>query len=257
MAAGAFPYVRAEQVGWTTTYADAAASRAASLPGPLLATLPGRMPCQAPPRWRRSRARNASRSPAVQGARERQARSPQSRSRPGTQVSRAVCSCITALRMNDILNCRWERDCDRVCAPVENGSRHLRFAGYDPPALCDEEDDHVPRPRHRDILLSRLASAAGVPSSESRVKRGNRIVGVDTELVEKLGRNDLCPCGSGRRFPPLLPENRPFRRSAGRLLRPGLVRTDAARFATAVPQPPWRTHSSDPIRAGPLPSSAR
>jgi hypothetical protein len=31
-------------------------------------------------------------------------------------------------------------------APVENGSRHLRFAGYDPPALCDEEDDHVPRP---------------------------------------------------------------------------------------------------------------
>jgi len=62
----------------------------------------------------------------------------------------------------------------------------------------------------------------GVPSSESRVKRGNRIVGIDTELVEKLGRNDLCPCGSGRRFPPLLPENRPFRRSAGRLLRPGL-----------------------------------
>jgi hypothetical protein len=33
-----------------------------------------------------------------------------------------------------------------VSAPVENGSRHLRFAGYDPPALCDEEDDHVPRP---------------------------------------------------------------------------------------------------------------
>jgi hypothetical protein len=45
----------------------------------------------------------------------------------------------------DILNCRWERDRDRVSAPVENGSRHLRFAGYDPPALCDEEDDHVPR----------------------------------------------------------------------------------------------------------------
>ena len=41
----------------------------------------------------------------------------------------------------------------------------------------------------------------------------------------------MCPCGSGRRFPPLLPENRPFRRSAGRLLRPGLIRTDATRFA--------------------------
>jgi hypothetical protein len=25
-------------------------------------------------------------------------------------------------------------------------------------------------------------------------------VGVDTELIEKLGRNDPCPCGSGRRF---------------------------------------------------------
>jgi hypothetical protein len=76
------------------------------------------------------------------------------------------------------------------------------------------------------------------------VKRGNRIVGVDTELVEKLGRNDLCPCGSGRRFPPLLPENRPFRRSAGRLLRPGLIRTDAARFVLVcrrqgLPGLPW------------------
>jgi len=44
------------------------------------------------------------------------------------------------------LSSRWERDRDRVSAPVENGSRHLRFAGYDPPALSDEEDDHVPRP---------------------------------------------------------------------------------------------------------------
>jgi uncharacterized protein YecA (UPF0149 family) len=40
--------------------------------------------------------------------------------------------------------------------------------------------------------------------SESRVKRGDRVVGVDKELVEKLGRNDPCPCGSGRRFPPVL-----------------------------------------------------
>ncbi|PZM84382.1 MAG: nucleic acid-binding protein [Candidatus Melainabacteria bacterium] len=39
----------------------------------------------------------------------------------------------------------------------------------------------------------------GFPS-ESRVKRGRRIVHGDKELVEKLGRNDLCPCGSGRRF---------------------------------------------------------
>ena len=39
----------------------------------------------------------------------------------------------------------------------------------------------------------------GFPS-ESQVKRGLRIVHSDKELVEKLGRNDLCPCGSGKRF---------------------------------------------------------
>ena len=46
--------------------------------------------------------------------------------------------------------------------------------------------------------------------SESRVKRGLRIVGGDKELVEKLGRNDLCPCGSGRRFQDVLPQERPL-----------------------------------------------
>jgi len=46
--------------------------------------------------------------------------------------------------------------------------------------------------------------------SEARVKRGLRIVGGDKELVEKLGRNDLCPCGSGRRFQELLPQKRPL-----------------------------------------------
>ncbi|MEP6923184.1 MAG: SEC-C metal-binding domain-containing protein [Pyrinomonadaceae bacterium] len=39
----------------------------------------------------------------------------------------------------------------------------------------------------------------GYPS-ESQVKRGLRIVHGDKELTEKLGRNDLCPCGSIRRF---------------------------------------------------------
>ncbi|MGH9966761.1 MAG: SEC-C metal-binding domain-containing protein [Pyrinomonadaceae bacterium] len=27
----------------------------------------------------------------------------------------------------------------------------------------------------------------------------------EKELIEKLGRNDLCPCGSGRRFQKVLP----------------------------------------------------
>ena len=39
----------------------------------------------------------------------------------------------------------------------------------------------------------------GFPS-ETQVKRGVRIVNGDKLLEEKLGRNDLCPCGSGRRF---------------------------------------------------------
>jgi len=41
------------------------------------------------------------------------------------------------------------------------------------------------------------------------VRRGKRIVHGDKELLEKLGRNDLCPCGSGRRFQEMLPAFRP------------------------------------------------
>ncbi len=39
----------------------------------------------------------------------------------------------------------------------------------------------------------------GFPS-ETRVKSGMRVVGGGKELMEKLGRDDLCPCGSGRKF---------------------------------------------------------
>jgi uncharacterized protein YecA (UPF0149 family) len=47
----------------------------------------------------------------------------------------------------------------------------------------------------------------GFPS-ERQVKRGDRIVGGNKELIEKLGRNDPCPCGSGRSFQAVLPEPR-------------------------------------------------
>jgi hypothetical protein len=49
----------------------------------------------------------------------------------------------------------------------------------------------------------------GFPS-ETRVKRGLRFVrggpenSNSVELVEKLGRNDPCPCGSGKRFQEML-----------------------------------------------------
>lgn len=39
----------------------------------------------------------------------------------------------------------------------------------------------------------------GFPS-ETQVKRGVRVVHGRKELREKLGRKDLCPCGSGKRF---------------------------------------------------------
>lgn len=39
----------------------------------------------------------------------------------------------------------------------------------------------------------------GFPS-ETQVKRGVRVVHGNKELFEKLGRNDLCPCGSGHSF---------------------------------------------------------
>jgi len=43
----------------------------------------------------------------------------------------------------------------------------------------------------------------GFPS-EANVKRGDRVVHGEVELVEKLGRNDPCPCESGRSFQALL-----------------------------------------------------
>jgi len=52
------------------------------------------------------------------------------------------------------------------------------------------------------------------------VKRGDRSVGLDKELIEKLGGSDPCPCGSGRRFPQMLSGRRTVRRRVGRLLRP-------------------------------------
>jgi SEC-C motif len=47
----------------------------------------------------------------------------------------------------------------------------------------------------------------GYPS-ETKVKRGSQVVHGEKELMEKLGRNDLCTCGSGRRFQALLSPHR-------------------------------------------------
>ncbi|MBY6218906.1 SEC-C domain-containing protein [Qipengyuania aquimaris] len=43
------------------------------------------------------------------------------------------------------------------------------------------------------------------------MKRGHRTIkNGEVELLEKLGRNDPCPCGSGARFQTLLPEVGPL-----------------------------------------------
>jgi len=46
----------------------------------------------------------------------------------------------------------------------------------------------------------------GFPS-ESSVKRGDRVVHGDKELLERLGRNDPCVCGSWRSFQAMLHED--------------------------------------------------
>jgi hypothetical protein len=54
----------------------------------------------------------------------------------------------------------------------------------------------------------------GFPS-EQQVKRGDRgLRGGEKELLERLGKDDPCLCGSGRRFQELLPEQRSLRRRA-------------------------------------------
>src|SRR5258708_3619017 len=57
----------------------------------------------------------------------------------------------------------------------------------------------------------------GFPS-ETNVKRGIRVVHGNKELREKLGRNDFCPCGSGRSFKELLPPLRTLRRRTAKSL---------------------------------------
>jgi len=54
------------------------------------------------------------------------------------------------------------------------------------------------------------------------VKRGDRGVRGEVEFIEKLGRNDMRPCGSGRRFQALLHARRQLRRRATELLPPRL-----------------------------------
>ena len=88
----------------------------------------------------------------------------------------------------------------------------LHRSGLTGGAPCDASSSRATR-RPFEVTSKRRR---GFPS-ETRVMRGTRVVHGDKELLERLGRNDPCPCGSGRRFPPLLPALRSLRR-----IRPGL-----------------------------------
>ena len=85
----------------------------------------------------------------------------------------------------------------------------------------------------------------GFPS-ETQVKRGVRVVHGNKELSEKLGRNDLCPCASGRRFQAVLYEDGPIRRHAPQSLharvecnsRDGARRINTRKRAPALRCPP-------------------
>ena len=57
-----------------------------------------------------------------------------------------------------------------------------------------------------EVLREPMSKRRGDFNSETQVKRGERFVHGDKELIEKLGRNDPCPCGSSRRFQGVLPE---------------------------------------------------
>jgi len=73
--------------------------------------------------------------------------------------------------------------------------------GTDPVILRRKAVDHGPaRPRTHAVFFVTMSKCRKGFPSETRVKRGLRIVHSHKELTEKLGRNDLCPCGSGKRF---------------------------------------------------------
>jgi hypothetical protein len=72
----------------------------------------------------------------------------------------------------------------------------------------------------------------GFPS-ETQVKRGVRIVHGDKELMEKVGRNDPCPCGSGKRFKKCCRNSGCFRRCESGLLLSGNDSHGNARLVSA------------------------
>ena len=85
---------------------------------------------------------------------------------------------------------RWSR---QLMAIAQNGLTYAN-SPYD---VEPRVHQRLPRPG---VFFEPMSKRRRGFPSEAQVKRSPRVVHGDKELVEKLGRNDLCPCGSGRRF---------------------------------------------------------
>jgi hypothetical protein len=88
-----------------------------------------------------------------------------------------------------------------------------------PPAANDRRPIWHARPTAMTSLAFEVTSKRrkGYPS-ETHVKRGLRFVHGDVELIEKLGRNDPCPCGLGKSFQALLPPFGPVSTAANGMI---------------------------------------
>ncbi len=113
----------------------------------------------------------------------------------------------------------------------EPGGR--RFESYRPDHFAQARTTggcHATQRLRPTAVLSKPRASGGEGyASETQVRRGDRVVHGDKELIEKLGRNDLCPCGSGRRFQKMLPALRPLGRQRAQLLYPRLAHGESCR----------------------------
>ena len=133
------------------------------------------------------------------------------RRRPTLDPLRQRCTTVGHRRHHLLATCAYAaRNMGRLRGNVADGRRRPRQAAGNAASLAAPEGG---APWNRATVTTPLPFEPtskrrhGFPS-ETQVKRGYRVVHGDKVLVEKLGRNDPCPCGSARRFQAMLPPDR-------------------------------------------------
>src|SRR5207249_4706832 len=86
---------------------------------------------------------------------------------------------------------------ERTAVPLPVSLLESLSRSFYPERLVDHGQ---PRPRTAAVFFEPMSKRRKGFPSETQVKRGARFVHGTKELLEKVGRNDLCPCGSGKRF---------------------------------------------------------